>query len=427
VSGPSTAIFNSAGSASTGVTGLVLGTYVFRLKATDNSGGSSTSDVTVNVNASSGTTTRVRIQAEAYSSMYGIQLENTSDAGGGQNVAWQDNNDWMDYSVNVASAGSYTVNFRVASMFTGAQFQLRNSSGSVLATVTVPNTGNFQSWQTVSATVSLPAGTQTLRIITTQANGGWNINWFEIVGAASTPAPSPTPTNIKIQAEAYSAMSGIQTENTSDAGGGQNVGWQDNNDWMDYSVNVIAAGTYAVNFRVASMFTGAQFQLRNASGSVLATVTVPNTGSFQSWQTVSASVTLPAGQQTLRIITTNANGGWNINWFEIVGAGPSTSAGIATAAAGKAEDITSSTSTSLDIYPNPVQDRFLLQVNSEYTGALKVQVVNMAGAVQKRFTITKNNKGVLQTYLSASNLPAGEYILSVSSGTDVQTTKMIKL
>ena len=67
-------------------------------------------------------------------------------------------------------------------------------------------------------------------------------------------------------------MSGIGTENTADAGGGLNVGWQDNNDWMDYVVNASAAGTYTVNFRVASLFTGATFQLRKSDGTVLTTV-----------------------------------------------------------------------------------------------------------------------------------------------------------
>ena len=68
------------------------------------------------------------------------------------------------------------------------------------------------------------------------------------------------------------------TENTSDVGGGLNVGWQENGDWMNYNVNLANAGTYTVNFRVASFFAGAQFQLKKADGTVLSTVTVPNTG-----------------------------------------------------------------------------------------------------------------------------------------------------
>ena len=76
-------------------------------------------------------------------------------------------------------------------------------------------------------------------------------------------------------------MNGIGTENTSDAGGGLNVGWQDNNDWMEYHVNVQTAASYAVDFRVSSQFTGAHFQLKKSDGTVLTTVTVPNTTSLQ--------------------------------------------------------------------------------------------------------------------------------------------------
>ena len=60
---------------------------------------------------------------------------------------------------------------------------------------------------------------------------------------------------MRIEAENFIAMSGIQTEATADIGGGLDVGWQDNNDWMDYSVNVSSSGIYTANFRVASMFT----------------------------------------------------------------------------------------------------------------------------------------------------------------------------
>jgi endoglucanase len=182
-------------------------------------------------------------------------------------------------------------------MFTGAQFQLKSGSN-VLATMTVPNTGNFQSWQTITAQINLPAGTQTLRIQTTAANGGWNLNWWEISCAENNCSGSS-----HIEGEDYSAMNGIQLENTSDVGGGQNVAWQDDGDWMDYSVNIATAGTYTVQFRVASMFTGAQFQLKSGSN-VLATITVPNTGNFQSWQTINTQINLPAGAQTLRIQTT---------------------------------------------------------------------------------------------------------------------------
>ncbi len=363
-----------------------------------------------------------KIEAESFSSMQGIKTENTADAGGGLNVGWQENNDWMDYAVNLANAGTYTVNFRVATANTGVQFQLRSADGAVLTTVTVPNTGWWQTYQTVSATVNLPAGQQTLRIFTADAKGsGWNFNWWEIAGAATTP-----PTGSKIEAESFSSMQGIKTENTADAGGGLNVGWQENNDWMDYAVNLANAGTYTVNFRVATANTGVQFQLRSADGAVLTTVTVPNTGWWQTYQTVSATVNLPAGQQTLRIFTADAKGsGWNFNWWEITSASAAITSARQSATTEKATTEVSST-PSLQVFPNPVTDRFNLTVNNNLTGAMKVEVISMQGAVTKQFSLNKTAAGAAQFYLSIGELPTGNYIIRATMQTWTEATQIVK-
>jgi hypothetical protein len=143
-----------------------------------------------------------------------------------------------------------------------------------------------------------------------------------------TPMPSPTPTSGpsskpipgQIEAESYNAMSGIQTETTSDTGGGLNVGWIEANDWMDYNVNVNPAGTYLAEYRVASPNATGAFSLKNG-GTVLGSYTVPNTGGWQAWTTISGNVTLTAGVQTLRILATGT--GWNINWMKFTqGSGP---------------------------------------------------------------------------------------------------------
>jgi predicted chitinase len=119
----------------------------------------------------------------------------------------------------------------------------------------------------------------------------------------------------KVEAESFIAMSGIQTETTTDMGGGLDVGWIDTGDWMDYSINVPSADTYSVEFRVASINSTGQVQLRDSVGNVLATVNVPNTGGWQAWTTVSTYVNLGAGTQTLRLYA--SSGGFNVNWLNI--------------------------------------------------------------------------------------------------------------
>lgn len=116
-----------------------------------------------------------------------------------------------------------------------------------------------------------------------------------------------------IQAENYSAMFGIQTEASSDAGSGFNVGWIDAGDWFEYEVSVQAAGNYKVEYRVASMDGSTGFDLL-LNGAVIDTKAISGTGGWQNWTTVStASVTLPAGDHTLRF-NAKGGGGWNFNW-----------------------------------------------------------------------------------------------------------------
>jgi endoglucanase len=412
VSVPNTGGYQNWQTVSTNVT-LAAGTQTIRIYSTSNgwninwweiagAGSSSSSSSTT-----TSSTSTSRIEAENYTNMYGVQKEGTIDVGGGQDVGYIDYGDWMDYSVNVSSAGTYTVNVRLASP-NGGQLQFKNSSGTVLATVSVPNTGGYQNWQTVSTNIALAAGTQTIRIYST--SNGWNINWWEIAGAGSSTTTTSGGGTTHIEAENYANMNGVLKEGTTDAGGGQDVGYIDYGDWMDYNVNVSASGTYAVNLRVASP-TGGQLQIKNSAGTVLATVNVPATGGWQNWQTISTNISLSAGGQTVRVYSTS--NGWNFNWWEISGGSGTVSA----ASVGRAEVVSStalSTNPALAIYPNPITDRFQLQVNNDLTGAVQVQVYDMQGSLQKQFALSKPDAGTSQFYLSIGRLPAASYIIKVT-------------
>jgi aryl-phospho-beta-D-glucosidase BglC (GH1 family) len=146
------------------------------------------------------------------------------------------------------------------------------------------------------------------------ANGKPGIIYYPDFYAAVKPNTPIPPVSIPgtIQAEAFKAQSGIQTETTSDTGGGQNVGWIDAGDWVDYNVNISSAGTYQVQYRVASTGTTGQVQLKIGS-TTYATTSIPNTNGWQTWTTITTTATLPAGSNTLRLNFTGA--GFNLNWI----------------------------------------------------------------------------------------------------------------
>jgi endoglucanase len=159
--------------------------------------------------------------------------------------------------------------------------------------------------------------------------GGWSASQLTasgtlakqiISGWGGTTPPPGGNVIATIQAESFSQQSGIQTENTTDAGGGLNVGWIDVNDWLSYQnspVTIPATGAYRIEYRVASLNGGGGLRLEAAGGSpVHGQLAVPGTGGWQNWTTISHTVNLTAGTHRFGIAA--VSGGWNLNWFRIV-------------------------------------------------------------------------------------------------------------
>jgi endonuclease/exonuclease/phosphatase family metal-dependent hydrolase len=101
----------------------------------------------------------------------GVDLEQAS--AGGYNIGWTDTGEWVQYSVNVASAGTYMLSFRVASHGQGS-FHLEMNGSNVTGSLTFPNTGGWQNWQSVTKTVNLSAGAQTARLVIDSKGGNFD-------------------------------------------------------------------------------------------------------------------------------------------------------------------------------------------------------------------------------------------------------------
>jgi subtilisin family serine protease len=251
-----------------------------------------------------------KVEAEHYLNMSGVGTEPTQDTGGGLNVGWIDTGDWMTYSVTLPTTGSYLVTYRVASPNANGEIKLENAGGSpVYGSTKIPNTGGWQQWTNITQVVALAGGKQTLAIYA--KNGGFNINWLSFTLISQAPLAT-------IEAENYSYMSGVQTETTTDTGGGLNVGWIDTGDWFSYvntPITIPQSGNYTIELRLASPNNNGLLSFEEAGSISYASVPVPNTGGWQQWTSVKTTVYLSAGTHSFGIGA--KTGGWNINWFRI--------------------------------------------------------------------------------------------------------------
>ena len=285
-----------------------------------------------------------------------VDIEATADSGGGFSLGKTRAGEWLNYTVSVSTTATYQLDLRVANMGTGASLHVEVDGVDRTGPIAIPDTGGWQTWQTITKTgVPLTAGTRVLRVVldtVSSAGGAGNLNWFQLSTSATPPPPPPDPGNTPFggtaatipgvvefenfdnggQSVAYSdTTSGnsggvyrstdVDLEATTDAGGGYDVMKTRAGEWLKYTVNVTASGTYPLVVRVANMGTGARFHVEVDGIDKTGPVAMPDTGGWQIWQSISAgSLTLTAGDHVIRFVldTVATSGGvGNYNWFQL--------------------------------------------------------------------------------------------------------------
>jgi len=133
-----------------------------------------------------------------------VDIQITADKGGGYNVGWIEEAEWLAYTVDVASAGLYDIQVRVASAMDRTVSEtlpvvgmiswtvpltrvlhIELDSADVSGPLTYVATGGWQNWTSLFARqVPLAEGQHVLRLA--MESGGFNVNWVSF--AASRPA-----------------------------------------------------------------------------------------------------------------------------------------------------------------------------------------------------------------------------------------------
>jgi hypothetical protein len=114
-------------------------------------------------------------------------------------VGWTHGGEWMKYTVNVDKAGTYAFGARVASALSGSSFHLEVDGKQVGSSVSVPNTGSWDSYATaVLKNVKLGAGKHVLTVVIDgQTKSAGNFDWFEVAPASTFATPTAKAAKVK--------------------------------------------------------------------------------------------------------------------------------------------------------------------------------------------------------------------------------------
>ncbi|HEY3372774.1 MAG TPA: glycoside hydrolase family 9 protein [Prolixibacteraceae bacterium] len=219
----------------------------------------------------------------------------------------------------------------------------------------------------------------------------------------------------KIEAEYYSAMTGITTQTTSDTDGGLNVTGIDINEWLDYTVNIQRSGNYRVEFRVASPVAGGKFELRKSSGIVLSSQTLASTGGAQKWVTIADTITISSGKQILRLQA--QIGGWNFNWMNLTYLIPTS-----------VKQFTKN-DYSLTIAPNPVNSNFTVNYHLKELAPIEFTLYNSKGKLisNPKTENPSSQSGEFKWNIDRRHASGEYYLIMQQKGKRVATCKLLKI
>ena len=195
-----------------------------------------------------------------------------------------------------------------------------------------------------------------------------------------------------IQAEDYSFQEGFTVSETSDTNGGYKLGYTDSGDYAEYPVLITETGEYDVSVRIASESSSGSIILHLIDGSnelYLTQITLPVTGGWETWETVSTSLNLEQGAYKLRL-TVNQSG-FDINWIDFDFTGDPMS-------------FSETNRVKFNLYPNPTSN--FISINTDLS-EFKIEIFDLLG---KKVHFSEN-----KFQINLTDLDSGMYLLTMES------------
>ena len=260
-----------------------------------------------------------------------VDIETTTDTGGGYDVTGTAVGEWLEYTIWVQNPGYYNLALRYATPNNNCAVQALGYGRDKTGTWTLPATGSYSTWQTTTQQVFLEWGRQKLHL--NILNGGFNLNWMELspatngiiangtykfLNAANALTPTGVTSNSTIIGSGYTGST-YQQWNLQHIGAGQYQVTCAANGWSLTG----ESGFYSWNNEhfIIEPTSGGYFRLQSTGGSCLETVSGNPTSideatysgdANQQWAVVSPSApAFPAGLSALVVSSTQISLTWN--------------------------------------------------------------------------------------------------------------------
>ncbi|WP_041994624.1 carbohydrate-binding protein [Streptomyces sp. AcH 505] len=248
-------------------------------------------------------------QGEHYGAQSGIEVAAHGTAEGGNTVGFTDNGDWISFKP-YALGNANKITARVSSGGVGGSLEVRagSATGTLLGTATVAPTGGWENFVDVSANLSgAPSGTTELFLVFKGPTGQGNL--FDLDAFTFATGTTGGGSSQTVEGESFTSNSGVQAADHAPASGGKTLGYIENGDWAGYA-SVPTAGTKTFSAKVSSAGPGGTITVRSgsATGAVLGTVAVQPTGNWETFTTVSTSLTGTASSGALFLTFTGGSG-----------------------------------------------------------------------------------------------------------------------
>lgn len=214
-----------------------------------------------------------------------------------------------------------------------------------------------------------------------------------------------------LQAEDFYVNEGLGLEETTDAGGGYNIGYTNTGDYLEYRIRVTESAEYTIESRIACQSNPGTYSIKQIAedGTVVneANVSVPVTGGWQNWETISDGViALDEGRWILRITITDPE--FNINWIRFK----------KKKALGTIDNL-----HQIKLYPNPSRGWFSIDLDEGfYSLENSLSITNLSGKM------IFHSENVSMNKLRNIELPSsskGIYIVKFATNNGEWTTKLI--